>query len=85
MGKENQIYTIKRVNEELCSVDHKILSIVGDHEKRLQALEAFSVKAALTELLVAIGKIADPERSAAALEEFRKLCDALGIVDLEVC
>ena len=85
MGKENQRYSVKCLGDDFASIFVNVVAALNDHEGRLLVLEKPSLKDALQEIVVAIGKIEDLGKSAAALEEFRRLCDVLGIVDLEGC
>ena len=84
MSKKGQKYSVKALGEDFASISVNVVGALNDHEDRLQALEKHSLKDALEQVLVAIGKIEDAEKSAAALDDFRKVCDALGAGDLEV-
>ena len=85
MSKNGPKYSVKAIGEDFLSISVNVVAALNDHEGRLQKLEKPSLKDALEQVLVAIGKIEDAEKSAAALEEFRKLCDILGVADLEGC
>ena len=84
MSKKGQKYSVKVLGEDFASISVNVVGALNDHEGRLQKLEKPILKDALEQVLVAIGKIEDAEKSAAALEDFRKVCDALGVGDLEV-
>lgn len=84
MSKKGQRYSVKALGEDFASIFVNVVEALNDHEGRLQKLEKPNLKDALEQVLVAIGKIEVAEKSAAALEEFRKVCAALGVGGLEV-
>lgn len=85
MSKSGKKYSVKMLGKDFATIFTNIVEVLNDHENRLQAVENPSLKCALKTVFVAIGKIEDAEKSAAVLEEFRRVCNALGVVDLEDC
>ncbi|MCW4018019.1 MAG: hypothetical protein NWF00_04985 [Candidatus Bathyarchaeota archaeon] len=84
MSKSCKKYSVKTLGKDFVTILGTVVEALNDHEGRLQVLEAPDLKGALRVIMGAIGNIEDPEKSVAVLEQFRKVCDALGVVDLEV-
>ncbi len=84
MSKSCKKYSVKTLGKDFVTILGNVVEALNDHENRLQVLEAPDLKGALRVIVVAIGKIENSEKATAVLEEFRKICDALGVVDLEV-
>jgi hypothetical protein len=46
LSNENKLYTIRQIAEDLAHVDKRVLSVLKDHEARLQDLELALVEVA---------------------------------------
>jgi len=84
LSNENQQYTIQQIGKDLSVIDKKIVSVLEDHELRLQALENVGLKGELLRLKRVLEASDYPAaKRDVALEVFAQLCDLLGITDLE--
>ncbi len=83
MSKDGKRYSVKSLGNDFASMFVNVVEALNDHEDRLQVLEDSGLRGALLRVSVAIGRLVDDEKAAAALEDFRRVCEALGVVDLE--
>jgi hypothetical protein len=82
---------LKTICQDFAALFNHTIEALQDHETQAsktrkpkpQKLENPSLKNLLLQILDAIGKIEQNEKSEAALEDFRKLCETLGWADLE--
>jgi acetylglutamate kinase len=78
-----QKVTVQEIIADIGAILNKINFVLDDHEQRLQLIEELDLKAELEMLKSRILSISDQKKQAEALQAFKNLCDALGILDLD--
>lgn len=75
--------TVQEIIADIGTILNKVNFVLNDHEQRLQLIEELDLKTELELLKKRILAISDSKKQAEALRAFKKLCDTLGISDLE--